>query len=48
VPFSIGSFCIIELPATEQKGSLFLTMNDAPAAFSQHAGQLIVTVFEAL
>ena len=48
VPFSIGTFCIIELPAIQQKGSLFLTMNDAPAAFSQHAGQLIVTVFEAL
>jgi hypothetical protein len=47
-PFSIGSFCIVELLAGQQKGSLFLTMNDAPAAFSQHAGQLIVEIFEAL
>ena len=48
IPFSIGSFCIVELLATQQKGPLFLTMNDAPAAFSQHAGQLIVDIFEAL
>jgi hypothetical protein len=48
VPISIGSFCIVELAATQQKGSLFLTMNDAPAAFSQHAGQLSVEIFEAL
>ena len=46
-PFSVGSFCIIELTAA-QKGSLFLTMNDAPAAFGAHAGQLTVDIYEAL
>jgi len=48
VPFAVGSFCIVELQAGQQKGSLFLTMNDAPAQFSQHAGQLTVDIFEAL
>jgi len=46
-PFSVGSFCIIELTAG-QKGSLFLTMNDAPAAFGGHTGQLTVDLYEAL
>lgn len=46
-PFSVGSFCIFELTPA-QKGSLFLTMNDAPVAFSQHTGQLTVDIFEAL
>jgi hypothetical protein len=46
-PFSIGSFCILEIPAT-QKGSLFLTMNDTAGAFAQHSGSLTVNIFEAL
>jgi hypothetical protein len=46
-PFSIGSFCILEISAS-QKGSLFLTMNDIAAAFAQHSGELTVSVFEAL
>ena len=46
-PFSIGSFCILELLAT-QKGSLFLTMNDAPVTFSQHTGHVTVDIFEAM
>jgi len=46
-PFSIGSFCILEISAT-QKGSLLLTMNDTAAAFAQHSGKLIVDIFEAL
>lgn len=45
--FSVGSFCIFELSNT-QRGSLFLTMNDAAAAFTQHSGQLLVDIFEAL
>jgi hypothetical protein len=46
-PFAVGSFCIIDILA-EKRGSLFLTMNDAPASFAQHEGQIVVDIYYAI
>lgn len=48
----VGRFAVIELadPATVPTalhGTLFLTMNDEPAAFQGHGGQLTVDIWEA-
>jgi hypothetical protein len=44
--FAVGSFCVIALSA-DQKGALFLTMNDRVNWFHHHAGTVSVKLFEA-
>lgn len=43
--FAVGTFCVLVLGADE-KGALFLTMNDRVRGFASHAGQLAVEVFQ--
>jgi hypothetical protein len=44
--FAVGSFCMVQVP-TAVTGPLYLTMNDAPANFSKHAGSVNVQAFGA-
>ncbi len=46
-PFGVGSFCVLDV-ATDKRGALFLTMNDSPGKFEEHAGELIVDIFDAM
>jgi hypothetical protein len=41
--FAAGSICILTMALTDG-GPLFLTMNDQPERFSQHSGELLVSL----
>ena len=44
--FTVGTYCVVLLANTDT-GGLFLTMNDAPESFNQHALDLYVLIEEA-
>ena len=44
--FTAGAYCVVTLAASDG-GPLFLTMNDAPASFTAHSGELTVFIEEA-
>jgi hypothetical protein len=46
IVFVVGSFCVVTLTA-EQRGPLFMTMNDRVAWFAHHTGELRISIFEA-
>lgn len=44
--FAVGNYTVVSLAASDY-GPLFLTMNDNPSGFAEHAGELWVLIEEA-